>query len=123
VVVAGSNGTLVKTANSPTVYLIVNGKLRPFTSGAIFLAHGLKFTDIQIISDDQITAANLGRIMGYPDGTLIKGSTPTVYQVLGDTKLGIPSMAVFLRLNLLLKNILILTDSDLASYDEGAVVQ
>ncbi len=118
-----SNGTLVKTADSPTVYLVVNRKLRPFNAAAIFRARGLKFSDIQIIGSDLVTAENLGKVVGYPDGTLIRGSGPTVYKVSGDAKQGIPSMAAFRKMKLSLRKIVRVNDADLANYDDGGIAQ
>ncbi len=62
-------GTLVKTADNPTVYIVENNKFRPFSSEKIFLAYNLKFSDVQITGMDMITGDNLGAIMDYPDGT------------------------------------------------------
>jgi hypothetical protein len=118
-----AQGTLVKTTDSATVYMVVDGKLRPFNAEAIFKARGLKFSNIQIIGSDLVTADNLGRVVGYPDGTLIKGSSKTVYKVFGDTKLGITSMAEFNRIKLSLKNIVKVSDADLANYDDGGIAQ
>jgi hypothetical protein len=111
----------VKTAGSHTVYLVINGGLRPFSSAAIFLARGLRFADIQIISDDQLATGTVGRIMGYPDGTLIRGSASTVYVVSGDSKLGIPTAEILKRLNPSNKKIIRLSDTDLANYDDGGI--
>ncbi|MEJ0021265.1 MAG: ice-binding family protein [Candidatus Doudnabacteria bacterium] len=116
-----ANGSVVKVAGSGTVYLVVNGMLRPFSTATIFTARGLKFSDVQTISSDQFAAVSVGRIMGYPDGTLIKGSAATVYLVAGDAKMGIPSMAVFNRLGLSLGKIVKLSDSELGSYDDGGI--
>ena len=118
-----ANGTLVKTAGSATVYMAVNNVLRPFNAAAVFVARGLKFSDIQVITDDQLNASTVGKIIGYPDGTLIKGSAATVFVVSGDTKQGIPSMTVFNKHKFSLKKIVTVSDSDLANYDDGTIVQ
>ena len=64
-----AEATLVKTTDSPTVYTVMDGKFRPFSSEKIFFAYGLKFSNVQIIGSDIITAGNMGLIMNYPDGT------------------------------------------------------
>jgi len=64
-----AEGTLVKTSDSYTVYIVRDGKFRPFSSEKIFWSFGLKFSKVQIIASDIITADNLGSIMDYPDGS------------------------------------------------------
>ncbi|MEJ0021248.1 MAG: fibronectin type III domain-containing protein [Candidatus Doudnabacteria bacterium] len=57
----------------------------------------------------------------YADGTVICGSGPTLYMVSnhGHDKLSIPSMAVFNRLKLSLKNVVRVDDRDLSDYHDG----
>ncbi|MFZ2970291.1 MAG: fibronectin type III domain-containing protein [Minisyncoccia bacterium] len=47
------NGTLVKYANSPAVYLLENGKKRPFSSAESFLRRGYDWSRIIIISSKE----------------------------------------------------------------------
>ena len=115
------NGSLVRVAGNDTVYLVVNGVLRPFNAAAIFQARGFKFANVQIISAGQFAAATVGRVAGYQDGALIKGSGPTIYLVSGDSKIGIASMAVFKRLKLSLRKVVSLSDSELSTYGDGGV--
>lgn len=118
-----ANGTLLKAAGSATVYMAVNNEIRPFTAEAVFKAKGLKFANIQTVTADDLGAATVGKPVGYPDGTLIKGSGPTVYVVSGDTKEGIPSMTVFNKKKYSQKKIVKISDADLADYADGTVVQ
>lgn len=67
--IAYAEGTLVKTGDNPTVYIVKNGKFQPFSSEKMFFAHGLKFSDVQIVNSSIITPDNLGSIIGYPDGS------------------------------------------------------
>src|SRR6185436_755391 len=53
-------GTLVKTADDATVYIVVNGKFRPFSSEVIFFAQSLKFSDVLIIGYNILTVDNVG---------------------------------------------------------------
>ena len=117
-----ANGTLAKTGDSPTVYLVSGGKFRPISSSQIFLARGFNFSDIQSIKSDLLTSNNLGQVLGYPDGTLIRGSGPTVYLVFGDAKVGIPSMAMLNKLKLSPEKIVSVSDVDLNNYDDGGIV-
>ncbi len=118
-----ANGTLVKTANSGTVYMWMDGKLRPFYRGAILTARGLKVSDTQIMDSDGLTWDKIGRPVGYPDGTLIKGKGPTLYVVSGDSKIAIPSTAVLTKLNLSMNKIIIVSDAELSAYDDGGIAK
>lgn len=120
------NGELVKTASSPTVYMYVNGVLRPFTTPAIFNAHGKKFHNIRVISDSDFAQLSVGKVIGYPAGTMIRGDGPTIYLVTAaGGKQGIPSMAVYNRLRKQLKvqSFIRLRESDLGNYEDEGVAE
>lgn len=117
-----AEGTLVKVEGDPTVYMSVNNELRPFTTGSAFMARGLNFSDVQTISADDLASAKIGKVMGYPDGTLVKGSDSTVYVIFNGAKHGIPSMDVFTRLGYTPDQITQLPDGDIAAHDDGGVV-
>ena len=121
--VAFGDGALVKTSDSNTVYLVSNLRFRPIISSAVFLARGLNFSDIQIVSANLTRGTNVGRLVGYPEGTVLKGSGPTLYKVSGDTIVGIPSMTVFKRLKLSLNKVVKLSDTELSNYDDGGVAK
>jgi hypothetical protein len=119
-----ANGLLVKTADSSTVYMAVNDVLRPFSNAAVFKARGLKFQNIQVITSEELTGSTIGKPMGYPEGTLIKGQGKTIYVVgANDTKLGIPSMKVFNKKKYSLKKIVKLSEADLLLYGDGGTLQ
>lgn len=120
---AWSNGSLVKTDSSDTVYMVVNGQLKPFTSAAVFFARGLKFSDVQTVSASQLASVGLDTPVMAPDGSLIKGSNATVYIVVNGHKSGIPSLAVFQRLGLSFTNLVMLSDAEIASYPDAAIQQ
>jgi|GEM_PF-4547155 hypothetical protein len=118
-----SNGTLLKSSDKPTIYMYLDGQLRPFSTLAVFKAKGLKFADIQTISADQLAALAVGPAIGYPDGTLIKGNGKTIYIVSGSGKLSIPSMIVFKKMKFSLKNVVHLSDADLAAYEDVGMIK
>ena len=120
---AFASGTLVKTTNDATVYIVENEKYRPFSNELTFLTRGLRFSDVQIIDSNLISTNNFGKIMGFADGILIKGSSATVYMILKNTKLGFVSMGVLSRMKLSLDNVVEISDADLASYDDGEIMQ
>jgi hypothetical protein len=57
------NNKLIKSTNGTTVYLVANGKKMPFSSQAIFLKKGYKFSDVKTITDSEIK--------NIPDGQVI----------------------------------------------------
>lgn len=117
------NGSLVKTGSSATVYLVANGLLKPFTSAAIFHARGLKFSDVQTVSASLVANSVMDTAVIYPDGSLIKGSSATVYLIVNGQKSGITSLDSFKRLGLSFSNVVKLSDSEIASYLDAGVQQ
>lgn len=117
-----ADGTLVIFPGSPTVYLVINGTLYPFSSARIFLARGLRWSDIRSMDRSQIGSTPVSSLPVFaPDGSIIKGSSATVYLVSGGKKLGLPSLAVFNRLRLSWSNLIMISDSELAGYPDGGI--
>ncbi len=58
------NGMLVKVEGKDTVYMVVNGKLRPFYSAAIFHARGKKFQNILTLTQAQFAQVTVGSPIG-----------------------------------------------------------
>ncbi len=117
------NGLLLKTNDHPVVYMVRNNILHPFSSENMFLAYRFRFSDIQIISTDDLRNSTIGQIAGYPDGSLLKGSGPTVYVVFGNTKQSISSMQAFNRFQFRIQNIIRVQDSELGNYGNGPAIQ
>lgn len=64
------NGSLVKVEGSATIYMVVGGILRPFTTPAIFHAHGKKFVNIYVLTQAQFDQLTVGSPIGlkHEDG-------------------------------------------------------
>ena len=107
------NGSLVKTPDSPLVYLIENGTRRWIETEDIFWSLGYDFRDVALISDMELNCYDVGSTIvsssdietmgddgdGYPEGTLLKEeSTSDVYVVSDGTAMPIESYDVFLKL-------------------------
>lgn len=88
------NGTLVKTPDDSTVYLIENGGTRAFVDEASFWSHGYDFDDVALVSDAEIACYTAGENIGedthvnavdsavgdFRDGNLVSEvSSSTVY--------------------------------------------
>ncbi len=85
------DGTLVRPANSPKVYLLVNGKAQSTTSMGVFSSWGFDFGKVKIATRDDLnllaaTDADTSHTSNpapliYREGTIVKGSGPTIYVV------------------------------------------
>lgn len=117
-----TEGSLFQISGQPTVYLVIGGVLRPFTSAVVFLARGLLWSNVRQVTSGQISAQLISSLpVLLPDGSLMKGSSPTVFIVLGGKKYGIPSLEIFNRLGLSFKNVLIISDGDVQGYPDGGI--
>lgn len=81
----GFEGALVRSASNTTVYLIENGKKRPFTSNNAFISHGFKEGHIAITAD--LAGFPTGTNLGLRDGTIITcDNNPGAYFVMENGK-------------------------------------
>lgn len=113
------DGSIVKVAGNPTVYIVQNGVLMPFTSFTVFKAHKKNFKDIQTISASQLAGLTVGAPATFPDGTLLRGSDHTVYVVRGGQLFGIPSMDSFKKHGHSLSNLLRVNDNEIKGLGHG----
>ncbi len=74
-----AEGTLIKSPDSPQVYVINSGLKRPLTY-LVFISRGYKFSNIKTLPTTEVDSYALGDWYWPPDGTmvLVKGN-PTVY--------------------------------------------
>jgi hypothetical protein len=110
------NGRLYKIGTEPTVYLAAACRLKPFRGAAVFHARGLKFENIIPLS----SAPSTGTISDEPvvpaEGTLVKGSDPTVWFVGKNGKRkGFTSEQVFRGLGFQFEAVEQISDSDLGT--------
>ncbi len=93
------DGILIK-GSSATVYVIENGQKRGIASPDVFNAYDYKWGNILSVTDTEIEAVPTGSVLKlqipYPDGTLLKGSSDTVYVLEGGKKRGVISAKAFL---------------------------
>ena len=112
------DGSLLIVSGSPTVYLVSNGIFIPFTNSQIFLAYGYQWQQIQTISRSDLNSQNIRAVPEpAPNGSIIKSQdNPTIYLIVNGQKSAIPSLAVFYRLGLNLKNLIVLSNQEIAGY-------
>ncbi|MBU6447789.1 hypothetical protein KGQ24_03045 [Patescibacteria group bacterium] len=78
-------GTLVKTKDSPQVFLVQNQLLRPI-SGDVFKMYGYSFANVNTLDIGELAAAGLGSFVQPPEGTYFKTPDNTVYLYKGNAK-------------------------------------
>lgn len=78
-------GTLIKTAQDPTVYIISSGLKRPLTS-EVFKQREFKFSNIKIVDVVEINSWVEGKFYSPLEGSLLKSkNSSTLYWVVGGT--------------------------------------
>lgn len=72
------NGTLVKLKNEPGVWLIQNGKRRPFYSKNVFLA-SFSFKNLRVIPEKELLKYEIGEPMDFPEYSLLQNEKGEIY--------------------------------------------
>ncbi len=115
------NGSVVKVAGNPTVYLVTNGQLQAIPSLNVFHSWKKRFEDIKEIPSSVLNTLPLGSPATFADGTLLKGPGHTIYVVKGGQLYGIASMNVFARNGWSLGSVLQVQTQDLTSLSTGGI--
>lgn len=124
------NGTLIKTASDPSIFLIKDGMRAKIFSPASFESQRFSWGDIRTVSDFEMglypTDPSRSEIKARP-GTLLKSETnPAVYvtdfSVGTYTKRWITSSDVFAGLGYRWEDIRIVSDAELASYTDATLL-
>jgi hypothetical protein len=123
-----SNFTLVK-GSSKKVYVVLSNYRHWIPDEVTFDAMGFNWHNILSFSDDVVNTLPEGvpfpsvspqsGPLKYPNGTLVKGSSPQVYVVLNDARHWIPNPGTFDALGYNWEKILVLPDNVLNSIPEG----
>lgn len=94
------DGMLIKEKGTNKIYVISNGKRRCITNTQVFEDLGYKWASVKEYAASELSANPVGSDVSsndvYLDGTLIKGTKPTVYLTQGLEKKPIPSSEAFL---------------------------
>lgn len=117
------DNTLVKTEDSPAVYLIKNGKRKKFSSAVIFEKLGYKWNNIINITNDEIKNHPADGKVLCPDGFLIKFSdNPAVYILEGGKKRKITSAVLFEKRKYKWSDIVSLNPEEIKDYPNGEII-
>lgn len=76
---AHPSGSLVRSANSPTVYYVINGERHSMSSLNVFISQRFKFSQVKIATSGDEQLPITWPVTWFGEGTLVKGSGPTVY--------------------------------------------
>lgn len=113
-----NDGTLIKASGQPTVYEMIGGVKMPVT-GQVFQLLGLSFSNVNVLSDAEISSWLTGTFLPPADGTLIRAfKNPTVYWVI-DGLLHPINRAFWLQKGLSIFPVVYVPDQDIPSYSQG----
>lgn len=74
------DGTLIRTKDNPAIYILENGKRRHIAEWNVFKANGYSWSDVRIISNQEMNSYPGSKSMDLNDGLIVKSSDrPGVY--------------------------------------------
>jgi hypothetical protein len=112
------DGTLIKSANNPTVYFMYKGLRLPITY-QVFTMKGFSFASVVTLSETEINSWLPGSFLAPPDGSLLKTpSGPTVYWVVGGV-LHPVNYGYYITRGLNVFPVSIISQNDLKSFSKG----
>lgn len=122
----GSTKRDLITSASYGVYMVENGKKRPFPSEFIFLSNYNKWSNVLTISNQEMSTIPDGPVMTYNthyrDGQLVASPSKGIYLVSNGLKRPFPNEATFLLYGGLWKNVINISDSEMSMIPKGTPV-
>lgn len=116
------DGSLVRAEKDEKVYLVSEGGKRHITSAALFNKLGYRWNAINLISPEELGSYLGGETVKFPDGSLVKGTSPNVYFIEDGVKERIPSIELFNKKGFRWQDVFLLEDKELAAYPDGGIV-
>lgn len=114
-----SEGSVIRGQKNPAVYLVEGGTLKLFTP--LSFAQYNAAAKMQIVPDSEIDTYAKNGLVTPLSGSLIKSSSnPTVYLLQDGVKHGLTAQ-VFANRALSFKNIIVLSDQDIAGFPDGGL--
>lgn len=118
----GAEGKLISDINN-NVYLIEKGKLKKFTSAALFNLLKYNWKKIEKINESDFKSYLPGEIVSYPNETIVKGNNPAVYVIKEGLKNVFTSAFLFENLGYKWNDILHISNDELSVYNDGGYVK
>jgi len=113
------NGVLLRAGSTPAVYSFESGVRRLVPNRSVFLERYGDWGKVASVSPYTVGTYPQDSQIGYPDGTLLKGSARTVYVLERGKRRGFASRAIFEGLGYKWENIILLSDAELGKYPAG----
>ena len=118
------DGVLIKSTDNPNVYLLELGQKRKIISGILFEKLGYKWSEVISISPDEIKEYSLGKILTYPNGTLIrKKGFPVVYKIESGQRKEFTSLMLFEVTNSKWSEVIEISNEEFLAYPNGGVLK
>ena len=120
-----SNGSILKSTESPKIYSIENNKKRWITDVNSFVSNGYKWENVVLVLQSELEVFEDGENIYAvnsnlkQNGSLIRGSSYKVYLVENGSKKWITSEKVFIGLGYNWNNIISVSDLELGLYFDG----
>jgi len=113
-----TEGTLVKTGDSPVIYYISKGLRLPITY-QVFLLRNFNFSNVHTLGYTEVNSWLTGSFLPPPDGTLVRtGNNPTVYWVVSEVLHPI-NYNFYISRGLQVFPVVYVADDDIKSFSKG----
>lgn len=114
-------GTLIQNRSTGAVWLVQDGMKRPIISKAALAS---RFNLSTIVPTDAFTIANYpdGKPINFPNYSLLRAPSGSVYLIVDDTKRSFVSMEAFHDVGFMDDDIVDATDADLTAYTDGELI-
>ncbi|MCK5084502.1 MAG: N-acetylmuramoyl-L-alanine amidase [Candidatus Pacebacteria bacterium] len=114
------DGSLVRSTNDPAIYLLESSKKRMVTSAQLFEKLGYDWGDVILLGPSEIGEYQIGKILTYPNGTLIKRKGyPAVYKIENGERKEFTSLALFEKTNSRWSDVIELNREEFLAYPNG----
>jgi len=111
-------GSLLKTADSPVVWLIQGGQKKPFDNWSS-LATRFDASKILTVNANALDAYEPGTIIRFPNYSIIETEDNDIYLLVGDKKRLIPNTAIFKAIGFNPEEVIPATAEELEQYTAG----
>lgn len=115
------NATLIKSSDSPNVYLIESSQKKWIGSPAFFKTR-YNWEKVLVVPQARVERYTNGNDLQFPDGSLIKGDGPSIYVLENNQKRWIESPEIFSGLGYRWENIINVSSTELDRYAQGSNV-
>lgn len=118
------DGFLIKSSDNPAVYILEAGKKRKITSAVLFEKREYKWNNIVSLNPEEIKDYPDGKIITYPDGTLIKrGGFSAVYRIEDGKRKEFTSLTIFEATKSKWSDVIALNKDEFLAYPDGGIVK